>query len=69
MVLETLEVQLERVQQAIAAIELGAQEYEINNRRVTKADLATLYRREAALKAAIAERDGSNLFFANTGRI
>jgi len=50
---ETLETQLERVQSAIAAIETGAQEYQIDNRRLTKADLATLYKREAALKSAI----------------
>ena len=66
---ETLETQLERVQMAIAAIETGAQEYQINNRRVTKADLSALYNREASLKAAIARENGLDTFYANTGRL
>ena len=66
---EALEVQLERVQTAIAAIEGGAQEYQIDNRRLTRANLATLYAREASLMAAIARRDGDNILFANTGRL
>ena len=67
--LETLEVQLARVQQAIASIECGAQEYKIGNRSLTKANLATLYAREASLKAAIARRDGNDILYANTGRL
>lgn len=67
--METLETQLERVQAAIAAIESGAQEYQIDNRRLTRASLSTLYTREAALKAAIASRDGYNILYANTGRL
>ena len=67
--METLEVQLERVQTAIAAIESGAQEYRIGNRSLTKANLATLYARESSLKAAIARRDGDNILYANTGRL
>jgi hypothetical protein len=46
---ETLEAQLERVQAAIAAIESGAQDYTIGQRRFTRANLETLYRREADL--------------------
>ncbi|MBQ4361220.1 MAG: peptidylprolyl isomerase [Proteobacteria bacterium] len=67
--METLETQLERVQTAIAAIESGAQEYRIDNRSVTKANLAALYARESSLKAAIARRDGNNVLYANTGRL
>ncbi|WP_314904997.1 hypothetical protein [Selenomonas artemidis] len=67
--METLETQLERVQSAIAAIETGAQEYQIDNRRLTKADLATLYKREAALKSAIRTANGENIFYAHTGRL
>ena len=59
--MDTLEIQLERVQ-------TGAQKYEINNRSITKADLATLYSREKQLKAAIAARDGDNILYANTER-
>ena len=54
---------------AIAAIESGAQEYQIANRRLTKANLATLYARENSLMAAIARRDGGDLSFAQMGRI
>lgn len=67
--METLETQLDRVQTAIAAIETGAQEYQIDNRRLTRADLATLYKREASLKNAIAAESGYNITYANTGRL
>ena len=67
--METLETQLERVRAAIAVIEEGAQEYQIANRRLTKANLATLYARENSLMAAIARRDGGDLSFAQMGRI
>lgn len=67
--METLETQLTRVQEAIAAIESGAQEYQIANRRLTKANLATLYARENTLKAEIARRDGGDLLFAQMGRL
>lgn len=57
---KTLEEQLESVQNAIEAIENGAQEYSINDRTVTKGDLEILYRREARLKRAIErDKDGS----------
>ena len=67
--METLEIQLERVQSAIAAIESGAQPYQIANRRLTKADLATLYARETSLKAQIAREAGGDLYFAELGRL
>lgn len=67
--METLETQLERVRAAIAAIEEGAQEYQIANRRLTKANLSTLYARENALKAEIARRDGGDVLFAQMGRL
>ena len=67
--METLETQLARVQEAIRAIEEGAQEYQIANRRLTKANLAALYARENSLMAAIARRDGGDLYFAQMGRI
>lgn len=57
------------MQEAIAAIESGAQEYQIANRRLTKANLATLYARESTLKAEIAGRDGGDLLFAQMGRL
>ena len=65
----SLETQLERVQMAIAAIESGAQSYQIANRKVTKGDLATLYAREKSLKAEIARASGGDLYFAELGRL
>jgi len=67
--MDTLETQLERVQMAIAAIESGAQEYQIDNRRISRADLALLYTRESSLRAAIARQNGDNILYANTGRL
>ena len=67
--MESLETQLERVQLAIAAIESGAQSYQIANRKVTKGDLATLYAREKSLKAEIARASGGDLYFAELGRL
>ena len=67
--MESLETQLERLQMAIAAIERGAQSYQIANRKVTKGDLATLYAREKSLKAEIARASGGDLYFAELGRL
>ena len=67
--MESLETQLERAQMAIAAIESGAQSYQIANRKVTKGDLATLYAREKSLKAEIARASGGDLYFAELGRL
>ena len=67
--METLEIQLESVLSAIAAIESGAQSYHISNRRMTKDDLATLYARETSLKAQIAREVGGDLYFAELGRL
>ena len=67
--MDTLETQLEQVRAAIAEIEGGAQKYSIANRRITKANLATLYARENALKAEIARRDGGDVLFAQMGRL
>ncbi len=67
--LEILKAQLENVRAAIVAIETGAQEYQIANRRLSKADLATLYKRETSLKTQIAQLTGNDLYFAELGRI
>lgn len=66
--IERLKSQLEGVRTAIAAIEGGAQEYQINNRRLVKADLATLYARENALEVKIARLEGNDICFAELGR-
>jgi len=49
----TTEEQLEAVQAAIAKIESGAQSYGIAGRNIQRADLATLYAREKALKKTL----------------
>lgn len=67
--LETLEAQLLSVRTAIAAIEGGAQEYQIGNRRLARADLATLYARETSLKTQVASLTDGGLYFAETGRL
>jgi hypothetical protein len=63
MAVESYEVQLERVQTAIAKIENGAQEAEYEGRRVKRADLKTLYEREAQLRSLIDKqsRKGSRI--------
>lgn len=58
--------QLSQVQEAIAAIEIAGQEYQIGSRRLKRADLKSLYEREKMLKAQIAYEDGVSSTFANT---
>jgi hypothetical protein len=62
----TLEEQLDSVRKAIAAIEAGGQEIDIevnqNRRRVVRAKLLDLYDREARLKMAIRRRDGGSVY-------
>lgn len=53
MAIESYAQQLERVQAAIAAIESGEQSFEINGRVVRRADLKTLYDREAYLRRMV----------------
>ena len=57
------------MRETIAAIEGGAQEYQIANRRISKADLATLYKREAELKGSIARLQDGGTYFAELGRL
>jgi hypothetical protein len=60
-----LEEQLKSVEKAIAAIESGGQEIDIevneNRRRVVRARLRDLYDREAKLRMAIRRRDGGGI--------
>ncbi|MDQ3233192.1 MAG: hypothetical protein M3Q07_15345 [Pseudobdellovibrionaceae bacterium] len=62
----TLEEQLASVQKAIAAIESGGQEVEIevnqNRRNIVRARLKDLYEREAKLKMAIRRQNGGSIF-------
>lgn len=56
-----LKKKLRSVQLAISKIEEGAQEYTIGNRRLTRADLKTLYDRETALQNQIADAESGGL--------
>lgn len=66
---ETLKEQLVNVRAAIAAIETGAQAYKIENRSITRADLATLYARETSLKSEITRAEHGDVFFAELDRL
>lgn len=63
MALKTYDEQLASVQDAISRIEAGAQSVMINGRGVTRADLRTLYEREAWLRRMVdrAARGGIRL--------
>lgn len=63
---ESLQEQLSQVQNAIAAIEIAGQEYQIGSRRLKRADLNTLYAREKNLKAQIEYENAQSNTFANT---
>jgi hypothetical protein len=54
---ETLDAQLTRVQAAIAAIESGHQSYSVDGVTFTRANLKTLYEREARLLNLVARSD------------
>ena len=57
----SLEKQYENLCSAIAAIENGAQSYNVDGQSVTKANLATLYSRQKALESQIRQSQGENL--------
>lgn len=55
--------QLAQVNEAIAAIEIGGQEYQIGSRRLKRADLSALYKRQKELQSQLDyEHSQSNLF-------
>ncbi len=56
---ETYQAQLERVQAAIAKIETSGQAYEIDGRKMTRADLSRLYAREDRLRGLAASEADS----------
>lgn len=57
----SLEKQYESLCSAIAAIENGAQSYNVDGQSVTKANLATLYNRQKALESKLRQENGENL--------
>ncbi len=66
---ERITQQLESVRDAISAIEAGAQEYTIDNRKLVKADLTTLYNRESTLETKLARLQGADIYFAELGSL
>jgi hypothetical protein len=64
----TTQEQLDQVRSAITAIETGAQEYQVGGRRVTKADLKTLYERERVLMQRLdIETNGGRVYYGSIG--
>lgn len=66
----SLEKQYENLCNAIAAIENGAQSYNVDGQSVTKANLTTLYSRQKALESQIRQAQGENMYiveFADRG--
>lgn len=56
--MESYSEQLKRIEEAIAAIEGGAQSYSIGSRRVERASLSTLYEERRKLRARASEEAG-----------
>lgn len=62
--IEQLRMQLEQINQAIAKIESGAQEYTIGRRSLRRGDLATLYKERRQLQTEIANYENSGGIYA-----
>lgn len=62
----SLEEQLKQIQEAITAIEIGGQEYQIGSRRLKRADLSLLYKRQRELQSQIEYENNQSSGLANT---
>lgn len=62
----SLSEQLQQVNDAIAAIEIGGQEYQIGTRRLKRADLSLLYQRQKELQQQITSEQSNGLLLSNT---
>ncbi|MEK4713463.1 peptidylprolyl isomerase [Sporosarcina sp. FSL K6-5500] len=58
--------QLQQINDAIAAIEIGGQEYQIGSKRLKRADLSLLYKRQKDLKAQENYENAESNTLANT---
>ena len=56
-----LKARYDKLLAAVEAIECGAQSYNIAGQSVTKANLATLYKRLQTLESQIRQENGENL--------
>ena len=59
----TLQVQLDDLDDAIHAIETGAQSYGVGGRRVDRGKLSDMYKERAALQAALDQASGGGGLF------
>ncbi|MGP7817761.1 peptidylprolyl isomerase [Niallia sp. 01092] len=62
----TLEEQLQQINEAITAIEIGGQEYQIGTRRLRRADLSLLYKRQKELQDQINYENDQSSGLSNT---
>lgn len=60
----TLKEQLDQINQAIVAIEGGAQEYRIGSRSLRRPDLTVLYEERRKLQRQLYEENGGGTFVA-----
>lgn len=58
--------QLQQINDAIAAIEIGGQEYQIGTRRLRRADLSLLYQRQKELQAQLDAEQSDGALLANS---
>mgnify|MGYP005758999657 FL=1 len=61
----TTQEQLQQINNAITAIEIGGQEYQIGNRRLKRADLSLLYQRQKELMQQIATEKSDGTLLGN----
>ncbi|EFV78962.1 hypothetical protein HMPREF1013_00846 [Bacillus sp. 2_A_57_CT2] len=61
-----IEEQLKQINEAITAIEIGGQEYQIGSRRLKRADLSLLYKRQRELQSQLNYESGQCGGIANT---
>lgn len=62
----SIQEQLQQVNDAIAAIEIGGQEYQIGTRRLKRADLSLLYQRQKELQQLVEQQKIDGVHLANT---
>lgn len=66
MTLLTIQEQLKQINDAIAAIEIGGQEYQIGSRRLKRADLSLLYQRQKELQQQLEAEKVDGMQLSNT---
>lgn len=64
--IEQIRAQLEQINEAIAKIEKGAQEYRIGSRLVRRGDLAVLYKERRQLQVELAHYENGGGIYAAT---